>query len=142
MLYWIVRILAWFLYVQFPKRMLKESELDDLKVSESDAHLEGMKRYSEFLSLHNKLLKSSSYARHVKGKRIASCFSSSLLIPPVMPLTVLLTYMLSFVNTHMFCSLSVFSFDTLCAPHTLSRFGATGSREGLQPRVQASICYC
>ena len=49
--------------------MLKESELVDLKVSEGDAHLEGMKRYSEFLSLHRELLKSSSYARHVKGMK-------------------------------------------------------------------------
>ena len=49
--------------------MLKESELVDLKVSEGDAHLEGMKRYSEFLSLHRELLKSSSYARHVKGTK-------------------------------------------------------------------------
>lgn len=63
--------------LQFPKRMLNESELSDLKVLESDAHLEGMKRYSEFLSLHNKLLKSSSYARYVKGNRISSCFSCS-----------------------------------------------------------------
>ena len=56
--------------------MLNEGELKDLKVSESDTHLEGMKRYSEFLSLHNKLLKSSSYARHVKGNGISSCLSA------------------------------------------------------------------
>lgn len=64
---------TWYFSLQFPKRMLNESELSDLKVSESDAYLEGMKRYSEFLSLHNKLLRSPSYARHVKGNRISSC---------------------------------------------------------------------
>lgn len=57
--------------------MLNQSELNDLKVSESDAYLEGMKRYSEFVSLHNKLLKSSSHARLVKGNRISSCSSNS-----------------------------------------------------------------
>ena len=56
--------------------MLNKGELNDLKVSESDTHLEGMKRYSEFLSLHNKLLKSPSYARHVKGNGISSCLSA------------------------------------------------------------------
>ena len=60
--------------------MLNEGELNDLKVSESDAYLEGMKRYSEFVSLHNKLLKSSNHARLVKGNRISSCLSISLAV--------------------------------------------------------------
>lgn len=53
--------------LQFPKRMLSEVELKELNVSERDTHLEAMKRYSEFLSLHTKLLKSSDFARHIKG---------------------------------------------------------------------------
>lgn len=47
--------------------MLNEVELNELNVLESDSHLDAMKRYSEFRSLHTKLLKSSSSARHIKG---------------------------------------------------------------------------
>ena len=47
--------------------MLNEAELNELNVSESDSHLDAMKRYREFRSLHTKLLKSSSFAQHIKG---------------------------------------------------------------------------
>ena len=47
--------------------MLSDEELSELSVWESDTHLEAMKRYSEFRTLHTKLLKSSDYARHIKG---------------------------------------------------------------------------
>ena len=123
--------------LQFPKRMLNESELNDLKVSESDAHLEGMKRYSEFLSLHNKLLKSSSYARHIKGNRISRCFSSSH-FPLVVQHTVHYTCMLFSVIVLTSCSLSVFIL-VLQYTQTLNRFGTARPREGLQPCIQASV---
>lgn len=54
--------------LQFPKRMLTEEELKELNVFDSDSHLEAMKRYSEFRTLHSKLIKSPGLSRHIKGK--------------------------------------------------------------------------
>lgn len=70
---------CWYLLLplQFPTRMLNEGELKDLNVLKGDTHLEAMKRYSEFVTLHNKLLKTSDFARHVKGTKITSCLICS-----------------------------------------------------------------
>ena len=47
--------------------MLTDQDLRELGVLESDTHLEGMQRYSEFSKFHGTLM-SSSLAKHIKGE--------------------------------------------------------------------------
>ena len=53
--------------VQFPKWMLADEDLVDLCVLESDTHLEGIKRFSDFNKFHDLLL-SSPLSVHIKGE--------------------------------------------------------------------------
>lgn len=47
--------------------MLIDADLQELRVMDSDTHLEGIKRYSEFSKFHSDLMASSSLSLHAKG---------------------------------------------------------------------------
>ncbi len=53
--------------------MLTDGDLIDLGVLESDTHLEGIKRFSDFSKFHDSLL-SSPLGTHVKGKPCSVLF--------------------------------------------------------------------
>ena len=59
-------VLELFFLSQFPKWMLSDEDLLELEVLESDTHLEGMKRYSEFSKFHN-ILMASPLSINAKG---------------------------------------------------------------------------
>ena len=45
-----------------------DSDLVELGVVETDTHLEGIKRFSEFCKFHDLLVTSSALSMHAKGK--------------------------------------------------------------------------
>lgn len=47
--------------------MLADSDLRELGVMDTDTHLEGIKRFSEFCKFHEALLSSSMLSLHAKG---------------------------------------------------------------------------
>ncbi len=59
-------MLDYLFFLQFPKWMLHDDDLKELFVMESDTHLEGMQRYSEFSKFHSALL-ASPLGVHGKG---------------------------------------------------------------------------